>query len=184
MCRRRSRWILIIFLLAACISYAQFSIPWSSTVNVTFGKGSVNPAPPLSSGYTGYTYTPEPCPATGSYTILNKQLCASLKPFVDAGHIYSGAIALPNEDSGYVMLVHHQGADTPKILFADTVNNLCSTSYLFWAGIMNVSNNVCVYPNFSLRAETLSGEILGSFQTGDIGGPGDKWAWYYGFFDP
>jgi gliding motility-associated-like protein len=174
---------LIFTLLSVRINYAQYSIPWSSTVNVTFGKGSLNPAPPLSTGYTEYTYTTEACPPVGSYTILNKQLCPQLSSFVDAGHIYLGPKALPGDDSGYVMMVRHMASDKPKILFADTVNNLCSTSYLFWAGIMNVSTSTCIYPNFTLSAETLSGQVLGSFQTGDIGGANDKWAWYPGFYD-
>ncbi len=174
---------MIITLLSARINYAQFSIPWSSTVNITFGKGSINPGPPLSTGYTEYTYTTDSCPPTGSYTILNKQLCPDLTSFSDAGHIYLGPLALPGDDSGYVMVMRHVAADKPKILFADTVNNLCSTSYLFWAGIMNVSGSTCIYPNFTLSAETLSGQVIGSFQTGDIGGASDKWAWYPGFYD-
>src|SRR5262245_28990810 len=131
-------------LLSARINYAQHSIPWSSTVNITFGKGSINPGPPLSTGYTEYTYTTQACPSAGSYTILNKQLCPQLASFTDAGHIYSGPTALPGDDSGYVMMMHHIASDKPKILFADTVSDLCSTSYLFWAGIMNVGSNTCI----------------------------------------
>ena len=62
MCCRRSIPLLIIALLSARISYAQFSVPWSSTVNVTFGRSGVNPGPPLPTGYTEFTYTTDPCP--------------------------------------------------------------------------------------------------------------------------
>lgn len=179
-----SRFIwLIVILLDSYIGHTQYSIPWSSTVNVTFGKGTTNPGPPLSTGYSEFNYTTDPCPATGNYTISNKQLCPQLKPFVDAGHVYVGPKALPGDNSGYVMVVRHMVSDKPKILFADTVNNLCKSSYLFWAGVMNVGSSTCVYPNFTLSAETLAGQVLGTFQTGDIGGADDKWAWYPGFHD-
>lgn len=180
----RSISILIIAVLSAGISHAQYSIPWSSTVSVTFGDGGINPGPPLRGSYTEYTYTTESCPPTGSYTVVNKQLCPQLTGFTDAGHMYVASKALHEHDTGYVMLVHHVASDKPKLLFADTVNDLCGPSYLFYAGIMNVGNGTCIYPNFTLSAETLSGQVLGSFQTGDIGGASDRWAWYPGFFDP
>jgi len=114
---------------------------------------------------------------------LNKQLCSGLAGFKDAGHTFVGPLAYPDDDSGYVMLVRHIATDKPKILFADTVKNLCSTSYLFYAGIMNVGGNTCILPNFTLSAETLSGQLLGSFQTGDVGSSNDHYSWYPGFYD-
>jgi gliding motility-associated-like protein len=82
------------------------------------------------------------------------------------------------------MVASYDGNFTSKIVYGDTVRNLCGNSkYLFWAGINNIALRNCRFPNLTLRVETVSGAIIKTFQTGDIGGPGDNFSIYYGFYD-
>ena len=57
---------------------------------------------------------------------------------------------------------------------------------MFWAGINNRSHPACFYPNLSFVVETISGQLIQSFQTGDIGGPfgSDNAAAYFGYLVP
>lgn len=78
--------------------------------------------------------------------------------------------------------MHQQPSIT---VFRDTIRNLCSnSSYLFWAGIRNISQSACFYANFTFVAETISGQVIKSFQTGDIGGASDKGSPYFGYLAP
>ena len=117
-----------------CFSQLRVTIPWSSSVNVTFGEGKNNPGSPLSVGATDFIYTKDFCPAPGEYSVVNIDSCFKILQH-NAGHIFFGPHPLET-DSGYMMLVNYQASTTSKTVFIDTVNNLCSSSkYLFWAGI-------------------------------------------------
>jgi hypothetical protein len=137
-----------IMTLSSCIicfaGNAQITIPWSSSLNVNFGRGSSNPGLPLSIGKTDYIYTTDLCPQKGYYTVVNSINCGyPLDLKRDAGITYNGAFqyAFPESDSGgYMMLVNASVSSNPAIVFQDTVKNLCSNSgYLFWAGISNLT---------------------------------------------
>ncbi len=152
------------------------TIPWSSSLNLTFGNGATNPGP-LTTGYTDFTYTTNPNPAAGFYSIFNSNN--------DAGHIFIGPSSLVQPARGYKMVVCYDGLFTPKIVFSDTLRNLCTnTKFLFWAGINNIAPANCLDPNLTFSVETLSGAIIDTFQTGNIDGPGDNFSIYYGYNDP
>ncbi len=153
---------------------AQITIPWSSSLNVNFGRGISNPGPPLSVGKTDFTYTTDLCPQQGYYTVVNSINCGyPLDLSRDAGITYNSDFqyAFPESDSGgYMMLVNAGVSPNPTIVFQDTVKNLCSNSgYLFWAGISNLSFASCGHPNFTINIETTNGQIIKTFQTGDLG---------------
>ncbi|MDP4149211.1 MAG: gliding motility-associated C-terminal domain-containing protein [Bacteroidota bacterium] len=164
-------------LVCACVIYltgnAQITVPWSASLNVNFGRGPMNPGPPLAVGKTDFTYTPESCPAKGSYTVVNSIDCRyDLDPKIDATITYNGIFqnAFPESDSGgYMMLVNAGVSADSMVVFQDTVKNLCSHSgYLFWAGITNLDYNACAHENFTMRIETMTGQVIETFQTGDL----------------
>ncbi len=163
-----------------CCSQLRVTIPSSSSLNVTFGKGSSSTGAPLQVGSTDFKYTNNACPQPGQYSVTLADECFNIIQH-DAGHIFYNPHPLEN-DSGYMMIVNYQASTVSKTVFEDTIKNICSNNqYLFWAGIRNLSNSSCFYPNFSFIVETLSGQTIETFQTGDIGGTTDKGAPYFGF---
>ncbi|HVX25981.1 MAG TPA: gliding motility-associated C-terminal domain-containing protein [Parafilimonas sp.] len=176
-------WLLNIFL--HFYGNAQISVisPWSTSLNIDFGNGLTNPGSPFTQFYSDFTYTTNKCPAPGSYTISNTDACFG---FIknDAGHIFINSHP-QQENSGYMMIANYGASSFSKTVFRDTIKNLCSNnSYLFWAGIRNLSNSKCFYPNFSFNVETLSGSLIQSFETGDIGGATDNAAPFFGYQAP
>lgn len=172
-----------LILFALCLQvkcFAQFevNIPSSPILNVFFGSGVANPGPPISQGYTDFTFTNTSCPPAGSYTIVNNSSCGNgLKN--DAGHIFFGPHPVIH-DPGYMMVASYQPSSTSLTVFRDTVKNLCSNnSYLFWAAIRNPSGSPCVYPNLTFSVETVNGTTIQSYNTGDIGGAADKGRPYF-----
>ncbi len=175
--------VICIFFIVDSYTQVRVTIPWSSSLNVTFGEGATNPGPPLNVGSTGFSYSNDLCPAMGSYTIVNQtNNCPGVGSLSDdAGHIFYGVHPVV-DSTGYMMLVNYQASTNSKIVFSDTVSDLCSNNtYLFWAGVRKLGATTCFYPNLSLNVETVYGEILQSFQTGDIGGVGDNAAPYFGY---
>jgi gliding motility-associated-like protein len=163
----------------------QLSIPWGHALNVTFGRGGAVTGSPLSTGYTSFIYTTDPCPLPGYYTVTNKQTCTRQKKSEhDAGYIYMGAFPLV-DDSGYLMLVTTSPSPYSKLLFSDTVKNLCSgMEYLFWGAMWNVTPRGCYFPDFTYSIENISGNVIQSYQTGDIGAGTDLGTWYPGHWIP
>jgi hypothetical protein len=106
---------------------AQITIPWSSGLNVNFGRGLSNPGSPLSIGKTDFIYTKDLCPSKGYYTVVNSINCGydfNLKK--DAGITYNGIFqnAFPESDrGGYMMLVNAGVTPDSAIVFQDTVRN-------------------------------------------------------------
>jgi len=152
------------------------TIPWSSSLNVHFGNGPENVGPPLSVGFSDFTYTTSPEAGNGFYSVI--------KTGTDAGHIFQGSYPLDSDPVGYKMITAYNSLFPSKILFGDTVRGLCSnTKFLFWAGIKNLTPGSCLAPNLTFSVETLSGQIIDTFQTGNIGGAPDGYAWYYGYYN-
>lgn len=153
---------------------AQITVPWSASLDVNFGRGSSNPGPPLPPGQSDFTYTTDLCPGKGSYTVVNATHCGySLDLYRDAGITYNGIFqyAFPESDSGgYMMVVNAGVSPDSMVVYQQTVRNLCSNSgYLFWAGISNLDYNACAHENFTFQIETTSGQVIQTFQTGDLG---------------
>ncbi len=179
--------VVAFFIQASCLAQVPLTIPSSESLNVDFGHGIINPGPPLSKGYTDFTYSPNGCPASGSYTVVNANNCFGAIPG-GAGHFFFG-IHPTITDSDYMMIADYEASALSKTVFADTVRNLCSNaSYLFWAGILSLNgSSACFYPNFTFSIETVSGTLIRSFQTGDIGAPLghiDNYSAYFGYQYP
>lgn len=154
------------------------TIPWSSTVNITFGNGTTNPGPPLPVNNSDFIYTTQANPAPGYYSVIVSNN--------DAGHIFFGPFTREALPTGYKMTATYNAPTSGKILFKDTVRGLCSNNkYLFWAGINNLISFTCLKPNLTFSVETTTGTVIASFQTGDIGGPiaTDNYTWYPGYYD-
>lgn len=178
-------YLLIIFLLAKlnCFTQLRVTVPSGESVNVNFGAGNTNPGLPLSVGSTDFAFTKNLCPKPGEYSVVNTDACFNTIQH-DAGHFFFGVHPLENEP-GYMMIANYAASPNAKTVFEDTVKNLCSNNdYLFWAGIKNLSNSTCFYPNFSFTATTLSGNVLLNFHTGNIGGANDAGAAYFGYQVP
>lgn len=173
----------VCFLVVLYLSYCTYSIaqlvvtvPWSSSLNVTFGNGVANFGPPLSVGFSDFIYTTSSQAGNGFYSVI--------KSTNDAGHIFLGPFPIEDHPQGYKIIAGYNTAYTSKILFGDTVRGLCGNSkYLFWAGINNLTPGSCLYPNLTFSVETTSGVVIDAFQTGDIGGIPDRYSWYYGYYD-
>ena len=137
-----------------------------AVVNVTFGSGT-NAGSPLSGAITNYNYTSGDCPNDGSYTVIN----ATYSCFAGSWHNLTEDHT-PNDVNGYMMLVN--ASFTPSDFYIDTVRNLCaSTTYEFGAWITNVilptacSPNL-INPKLVFNVETVTGQVLGTYSTGDI----------------
>ena len=156
---------LIGFIFFDCVNanaQIRITIPWSSSLNLTFGNGSANPGP-LPGGHTDFTYTTDDRPAAGFYSIIYSTN--------DAGHIFLNSTPMIIPATGYKMIVCYNGFFTSKIVFSDTLRNLCSNyNYRLSAGINNVAPGNCLSPNLTFSVETISGVVIKTFQTGNIGG--------------
>lgn len=137
-----------------------------AVVNITFGAGS-NPGRALPAGVTTYNFVQGDCPQDGSYTVIN----ATSNCFANTWHNVLEDHT-PGDINGYMMLVN--ASIEPKDFYVDTVTGLCSgTTYEFSAWIVNVlKNSSCSpdpkHPKLVFNIETLTGQILGSYSTGDI----------------
>ena len=167
--------------------------PWSYSVNYTFGRGTTNPGPPMTGATTDLTYTNNACPMPGEYAITRDTACPGLKlPMLRQGGyeygatFYYGYAQQSIQPPGYMMLASFHPSTSRRILFSKTVTGLChNRDYLFWAAIRSLVNSTCFVPNLTFQVETLTGTVIQSFPSGQMGQwPADSAKWYIGFFDP
>ena len=131
---------------------------------ITFGLGS-NAGPALPGTVTNYPHVTKLCPDEGEYTLVN----SSFDCFSGDWHVIP-ADHTPNESRGYFMLVN--SASSPGDVYTNTVTGLCAnTSYEFAVWVMNISKpTACtgsaLEPSITLRVESPSGALLGSFNAG------------------
>ncbi|HWB26866.1 MAG TPA: gliding motility-associated C-terminal domain-containing protein [Chitinophagaceae bacterium] len=132
-------------------------------INFTFGAGT-NPGPPLST--TNYKYVTNDCPQDGYYTVRNKtnDCFGDTWNYLDADHT--------GDPNGYFMLVN--ASLEPGDFYVATVKGLCpGTTYEFAAWITNMlrayaCGGAGIMPNITFHIENLQGDVLGSYETGDI----------------
>jgi gliding motility-associated-like protein len=168
--------VISLFYCASAVTQLRVTVPWSSSLNVTFGNGIPNTGPPLPVGYSDFTYTTSPLPGNGSYGVI--------KSTNDAGHLFFGPFTIPKDPEGYKMIAAYNAAFAPKILFRDTVRGLCGNNkYLFWASITNRNPRSCLLPSLTFSVETTSGAVIDTFLASNIGGNADNTSWYYGYYD-
>jgi gliding motility-associated-like protein len=159
--------ILLIIFLMPVVGKAQGV--GRTILNQNFGEGLSNPGPPLPAGKTGYTFSNDSCPATGTYSLVNSLFrCVSTR-------IGRSLDNTPSSNNGYMMLVSPPG-DKQILIYTDTITEaLCAnTSYQFSAYMINASIpancNVVnpTLPGFKLSIETLAGVELKSTNTGPL----------------
>ncbi len=135
-------------------------------VNITLGSGQ-NPGPLLGSSITNYNYFSNACPNDGSYTIAN----STANCFGNTWHTLSEDNT-PGDNSGYMMLVN--ASFTPGDFYVEEVSGLCGgTTYEFAAWLINVLRpTACsgngIRPNITFNIETISGQVLQTYSTGNI----------------
>lgn len=129
-------------------------------VNINFGSG-FNPGPPLSTATISYNYVTDPCPVNGYYTLMNRGIeCNYGWHVLQRDHTGN-----PN---GYFMLV--DASYEPGDFYLDTVRTLCAnTTYEFAAWMLNMKYvTQGIRPNITFSIETATGEVLQTFNSGDI----------------
>jgi gliding motility-associated-like protein len=182
-------YFLLLLLLLNLASNAQrkklllpVSIPSSTSLNVTFGAGNSNIGAALPAGNSEFNFTNNSCPGPGEYSIVNNTTCPGWTPppfcvpnfnsnFITAA--YWDIHLFDPDSNGYMMYVNCTGIVSPKILFTDTVKNLCGGNmYQFFATIFNIvapSSDICgKYPIFTFKVTTLSGLVLQSYQSVNV----------------
>ena len=149
-------------------------------INITFGTGS-NPGPQLAAASTYYSYVSNDCPNDGQYTVRSST--ANCFGFTWYSPLEDHT---PGDLNGYFMLVN--ASYTPGDFYIDTIKGLCpSTTYEFAAWVMNILRpSACggngIDPNLTFKIETAGGQVLASYDTGNI--PEDQSATWkqYGLF--
>ena len=150
-------------------------------VNITFGQGS-NPGPPLEPGVTNYGYQSTGCPGDGFYGIGTSTVAC----FNDSWHTINEDHT-PGDNNGYMMIIN--ASNSPGVFYIDTVRGLCGgTTYEFASWILNMLKpSACSSngnrPNVTFLIETLTGQNLLTYKTGDIFSTGvPEWKQYGNFF--
>jgi gliding motility-associated-like protein len=127
------------------------------------GMKELRPGTMLPAGHTGYQFTAANCPTEGYYTIAD-----------NIGSCFNGDwhTIQKNDALGNIMIVN--AALSPGIVYTDTVNDLCgNTSYSFEVLTENISatsscNGHPIKPQLSLVVETMGGNVLGTYYTGNM----------------
>ncbi len=129
-------------------------------VNITFGAGQ-NPGPALRAATTNLIYASNACPVNGFYSVFNSGIQCNYGWHV----LQSDHTGDPN---GYFMLI--DASFEPNDFYLDTVKGLCAnTTYEFAAWMLNMKNiSFGIRPNITFNIETLTGQVLQSYNTGDI----------------
>lgn len=129
-------------------------------VNINFGAGN-NPGPALSAAKTSYTYVTDPCAINGYYTLMNKGIeCNYGWHVLQRDHTGNA--------NGYFMLV--DASYDPGDFYVDTVRTLCAnTTYEFAAWMLNMKYvTQGIRPNITFTIETATGEVLQTYNSGDL----------------
>ena len=143
-------------------------------VNITFGTGP-NPGPPRAAATINYQYVTDACPVNGYYAMLNEGVeCNYGWHVLQRDHTGNG--------NGYFMLV--DASFEPGDFYLDTVKTLCAnTTYEFAAWMLNMKYVLQgTRPNITFAIETLNGQVLQTYNSGDL--PVEqtvKWK-QYGFY--
>jgi len=177
---RQAIYIILFIAVITCCTTVKAQLCQGSlgdpVVNITFGAGS-NPGPPLSAAGIGYTYFAGSCPNDGLYTITNSESGC----FGGAWHNLSADHT--GNPNGYFMIVN--ASYQPSDFFLDTVRGLCpNTTYEFASWVINLMNPNpgAILPNITFSIEETNGNVLKSYNTGDIPmTTGPVWT-QYGFY--
>ncbi|MBE7174592.1 MAG: hypothetical protein INR73_28730, partial [Williamsia sp.] len=132
----------------------------------TFGKGA-NPGPGLPPGKTNYTYTTDPCPPEGYYTIVHSTGGCGANNWNPLD-----VCCTPGDTNGYMMLVN--ASETAGDVYVDTARDLCgSTNFQLSFTVANLSKAAScgghpLPPDLLFSVETPSGTVINSGRTGTL----------------
>jgi gliding motility-associated-like protein len=148
-------------------------------VNINFGTGTTGSA--LSASTTNYTFTSNPCPQDGIYTVVNSSTGCHNNTWHSVTEDHT-----PNDNNGLMMVIN--ASYTPGDFYVQTVSGLCENStYEFSAWILNIlkttsCNGNGIEPNLTFNIETTAGTNLGKYETGRIPQSGTAQWKQYGLF--
>ncbi len=146
-------------------------------VNITFGNKQ-NTIAPLKAGITNLQYIASGCPNDGYYTIASTSYNCFGSSWYNINRDHTGDIG------GRFMLIN--ASYNPNDFYIDTVNGLCgNTTYEFGAWVTNVvnsNNSGGSKPNLTFKIETITGIVLGKYNTGSINEENSLTWKQYGFF--
>ncbi|WP_157741027.1 gliding motility-associated C-terminal domain-containing protein [Mucilaginibacter xinganensis] len=151
-------------------------------INQDFGSGT-GQGTGLGTGVTNYNFVGNDCPDDGSYTIASHTDGCFANTWHALGTDHTGN---PN---GYMMIVN--ASNNPGLFYTQKADagQLCpNTTYEFAAYIVNLilpsaCGGASTRPNITFSIETTTGEVLKTYNTGDIVPTDDvKWKQYGTFF--
>ncbi len=148
-------------------------------VEIDFGFGSER-GDALGNNITAFTYSSAGELDEGEYTIANTT--SGLKG--NAWHVTSDHTG---DTNGYMMVINSAVLANEGVFYTKTVTGLCSnTTYEFSAWLINIMNPSVgtdeYHPDVTFRVSDTSGNILGSYNTGDIAQTSSGNWLQYGFF--
>ncbi|NRD22866.1 T9SS type B sorting domain-containing protein [Winogradskyella litoriviva] len=148
-------------------------------IEINFGSGT-NRGPALGSNITAFTYSSSGNLDEGEYTIANTT--SGLKD--NAWHTTSDHTG---DSNGYMMVINSAVLANEGVFYTKTVTGLCAnTTFEFSAWLMNIMNPSAgtdeYHPDVTFRISDTSGNILGSYNTGDIAQSTSGIWQQYGFF--
>lgn len=147
-------------------------------ITYDFGRGSAAFGPAIPDK-TNYNYVIGQ-PADGSYTIIKTTQGMG---HVNAGNWLSVGNHTPNQSNGYMMLINADDRQA-GIFYQGEASGLCpGTTYEFAAWIINVMAKPGIRPNVRFSIESMTGQVLKEFDTGEIPeGSNIDWRRYAGTF--
>src|ERR1051326_52553 len=164
--------LLIVILKCSMFCNGQI-VPANIVYLQNFGQGTSDPnvvGPPISNGFTDFTYSNSVCPPAGSYSLVwatppPAQSCFGGE-WIFLTHDHDHELN-PILDFGMMMLVNDTSSPTNRIVYVDTVTkNFCpDVNYHFSFSAINVDNRAqCTYgddnPVFEFRIEDGNGQLI------------------------
>ncbi|MGJ8550812.1 T9SS type B sorting domain-containing protein [Winogradskyella wichelsiae] len=148
-------------------------------IEIDFGSGS-DRGGALGSNITAFTYSNSGELDEGEYTIANTT--SGLKS--NAWHVTSDHTG---DSNGYMMVINSAVLASEGVFYTKSVTGLCSnTTYEFSAYLMNLMNPSVgtdeYHPDVTFRISDSAGNVLGSYNTGDISQTSSGIWQQYGFF--
>ncbi|WP_179351795.1 T9SS type B sorting domain-containing protein [Winogradskyella vidalii] len=148
-------------------------------IEINFGSGSGR-GNALGSDITAFTYSASGTLDEGEYTIANTT--SGLKD--NAWHATTDHTGNSN---GYMMVINSAVIANEGVFYTYTVTGLCAnTTFEFSAWLMNIMNPTAgtdeYHPDVTFRISDTSGNILGSYNTGDIAQSSSGNWQQYGFY--
>lgn len=171
----------IILFLTSSQAYSQLceGSLGDPVVEINFGSGT-NRGAALGADITAFTYSTSGTLDEGEYTIANTT--SGLKD--NAWHTTTDHTG---DSNGYMMVINSAVLANEGVFYTKTVTGLCAnTTFEFSAWLMNIMNPSAgtdeYHPDVTFRISDTSGNILGSYNTGDIAQSSSGVWQQYGFF--